>query len=127
MKKLRKVTHLRVFDFLDSFYAYGLRDKKNDFGYTVRTDYYYGDKKIFSSGLRNNVRDKEFYYCSFGINVSQLSSLKRKVNKLMRNGFLVDDSGDKINVDFLDGSDLVYKGYNKRKFMRKVLDRRLNK
>ena len=47
MKKIHKVTHLRFFDFLDSFYAYGLRKNKNDFGYMVKTDYYYGDKKYF--------------------------------------------------------------------------------
>lgn len=124
MKKLRKVTHLKVFDFVDSFYAYGLRKNKNDFGYMVRTDYYYGDRKLFSSEIRDNVRDKEFYYNGLGINLSQLSSLRRKVNRLKENGFLVEEGKNRVSVEFLDGSDLVYNGNNKRKFMRKVLQHR---
>ena len=47
--------------------------------------------------------------------------MKRKVNKLRKYGFLVEEDENKVNVEFLDGFDLVYKGNNKRKFMRRVL------
>lgn len=120
--KLRKVVHLEVFDFKESPFAYALHTDKNQFGYIVTRDYYYGNDKLFSFES-DNVEKEIFYWMTFRINKSQMKTLRKKVDKLLDKGFAYDnDCGNEINVNISGGSTIRYRGENSKEFFNKVLE-----
>ena len=121
-KRLRKVVHLQVYDFEKNPSAYALKSNKNQFGYIYRSEFYYGKDKIFSREY-DNVTAKTFYWSLLRINIDQLKSLRKKVDKLLDRGFAYDnDYGEEINVNVSGGSTIKYCGNNSKDFFQKVLE-----
>lgn len=128
MSKVRKIVHLEVFDFEESEHSYALSTNKNKFGYVYKNEYFYGKKKILETPLIDNVSNKEIYWKLFGMNLDQLKSLRRKVNKLLDRGFAYDSlRGKEINVNVSGGSTIKYRGNNSSEFFQKVLGLERNK
>ena len=106
---LRKVVHLEVFDFEDSPFAYAVGSKKNQFGYNVQEEYYDHEKLVKSKQV-NNVQRGAYYYKRFGVNLSQMNSLKKKVREISKNKMIPIDSEEGIVISFRGGSDISYQG-----------------
>lgn len=117
---LRKVVHLEVFDFDDSPFAYAVDSHKNQFGYNVQEEYY-DQEKLIKEKQVNNVQRGAYYYKRFGINLSQMKSLKRKVREISKNKMIPLSSNDGIVITFRGGSDISYKGDQVDDFVVKVL------
>jgi len=121
-KKLRKVVHLQVYDFEKSPCAYALNSGKNQFGYIYKSEYYCGKKKVFSKEYDNVVRGNK-YYSLFNVNVDQMKSLRRNVDKVLTRGFAYDsDEGPMVNVNIAGGSTIKYNGDYTKDFFQKVLE-----
>ena len=117
---LRKVVHLEVFDFEDSPFAYAVGTRKNQFGYNVLEEYYDQEKLVKSKQI-NNVQRGAYYYKRFGINISQMNGLKKKVREISKNKMIPLDSDDGIVVTFRGGSEISYTGDQSEDFCANVL------
>lgn len=122
MKKLRKVTNIKVYDFETSPRAYAVSSGKNKFGYTSHNRYYLGSKAIYDCFWNDNVESSSFYWLALSINLDQLKSLKRKVNKI-KPGDRVEiiDCPSMIKLKLETGSTIEYEGNHKEEFIEKVL------
>ena len=118
--RLRKVMHLEVFDFEDSPFAYAVGSKKNQFGYNIQEEYYDQEKLVKSKNL-NNVQRGAYYYKRFGINLSQMNSLKKKVREISKNKMIPISSDDGFVITFRGGSEISYQGNQLDDFVIKVL------
>lgn len=121
MSRLRKVVHLKVFDFEQSKCSYALNTKKNQFGYMFRNEYLLDNKKIWESPVYDEVEELAFYYLAFHINPSQMKSLKRRVNSLMKKGFAWEETENGLIMNFKGGSNLVYQGQHSEELLNKLL------
>ena len=122
---LRKVVHVEVFDFEDNQFAYAINSKKNQFGYNYIAEYYDQDKKVKEKRI-NNVERGAYYFKRFGVNLSQLKSLKRKVKEASQNKMIPVDSENGIELIFRGGSNITYHGKYPDDFTQKVLKYRRN-
>lgn len=123
MGKLRKVVNLKVFDFDTHRCAYALNTDKNQFGYMYQNQYYYGGRLIYESPEYDNVEDQAFYWLAFKINLSQMASLQKRVDKLMDDNSFIAINGDSVDAYFSNGSHLSYEGKHPLSFAKKYLKR----
>ena len=122
MAGLQKVVHIEVFDFDTDSMAYAVDSQKNQFGYKYRVEYVKDGEVVREDPEVNNVERGAFYYKKFGINLSQLGSLKRRVNSLKRKKKMIpfpEENG--VNAQFRGGSNIHYSGNNTEEFEKEVL------
>ena len=119
--ELRKVVHIEVFDFDSDIFAYAKDSRKNQFGYKYKVEYQKNGKVIKEEPEVNNVERGAYYYNTFGVNLSQLRSLRRKVRELSKNKMIPFPEEDGINAIFRGGSDIYYRGEHTQDFCDKVL------
>ena len=120
---LRKVVHIEVFDFDSDTYAYAKESHKNQFGYSYQTKFLKGDTVVRETPKVNNVERGAFYNRKLGLNLSQLKSLRKRINSLLKTkkGMYPFDDKDGVNVLFRGGSIITYRGKNTDDFYQKVL------
>ena len=120
---LRKVVHIEVFDFDSDTYAYAKESHKNQFGYSYQTKFLKGDTVVRETPKVNNVERGAFYNRKLGLNLSQLKSLRKRINSLIKTkkGMYPFDDKDGVNVLFRGGSIITYRGKNTDDFYQKVL------
>ena len=120
---LRKVVHIEVYDFDSDTMAYAVDSHKNQFGYKYSVKYL-GNKgeTVKEIPVVNNVERGAYFYNKFGINLSQLNSLKRKVNSLKkRKKFIPFPEENGVDALFRGGSHIHYSGEHVDEFCEKVL------
>ena len=120
----RKTIEVEVFDFETDQFAYAPESGKNLFGYKIKKS------KVLPNGRteliedRNNVEEYGKVYNKFGINLSQMSSLRRAVQTAKKNGktFIIPFPEDKrIEVVFRNGNRVTYTGNHPDEFCQKVM------
>ena len=121
--ELRKVVHIEVFDFASDTMAYAVDSHKNQFGYKYSVKYLgHRGKTIKEIPEVNNVERGAYYYNKFGINLSQLNSLKRKVNSLKKKKkFIPFPEENGVEAVFRGGSIVHYTGEHVDEFCEEVL------
>ena len=119
---LRKVVHIEVYDFDSDTMAYAVDSHKNQFGYKYRVDYLDKGEIVKSDPEVNNVERGAYFYNKFGINLSQLSSLKRKVNSLTKKKKFIPFPEEKgVDAIIRGGSHIHYSGEHVDEFCEQVL------
>ena len=118
---LRKVVHIEVFDFECDGNAYAINTKKNQFGYKYRTQYMRRGEVVKEIPEINNVEIGAEFYNKFGINISQLRSLRRKVKEITKKRMIPFNEKDYKEVLAKSGSSITYKGKYREDFYQKVL------
>lgn len=122
MSKLRKIVHLVVCDFDMYPGIYSLKPNKNRFGYIFQNNYYFGGKLIYQSPYYGNLLVQSFIEKLFRKNCNQLTSLRKRVEKLSDSFTeVIDQPNGEVDVRFSDGSILEYHGRYKEDFYQKVL------
>ena len=120
---LRKVVHVEVFDFESDVMAYALNTKKNQFGYKYTTEYRVGDKIAKVDPEVNNVKKGAYYNRVLGLNLSQLTSLRHLIKRVVgsRSMFPFPEEDGSVRVMVRGGSTITYRGDNQEEFFQKVL------
>lgn len=119
----RKTIEVEVFDFESDQFAYAPDSGKNTFGYKVKKSKVLPNGRLEVIKDRNNVEEFGKVYNRFGINLSQMRSLKRVVNAAQRNGklFIIPFPEDKrVEVVFRNGNRVTYSGNHPDEFCQKV-------
>ena len=119
--ELQKVVHIEVFDFEKDPFAYAVDTHKNQFGYKYSVEYQTCGIPFKEKPEVNNVERGAYYYNKFGINLSQLRSLRRKVRQVLNGKIFPFPTEDGINVVTRGGSDVTYHGEHTEEFCQKVL------
>ena len=120
---LRKVVHIEVYDFDSDSMAYAVDSHKNQFGYKYNVKYLgQRGETVKEEPEVNNVERGAYYYNKFGINLSQLNSLKRKVNNLKKKKkFIPFPEENGVEAVFRGGSIVHYSGEYVDEFCEQVL------
>ena len=120
---LRKVVHIEVFDFDSDTMAYAVDSHKNQFGYKYSVKYLGNmGETVKETPVVNNVERGAYFYNKFRINLSQLNSLKRKVNGLTkRKNFIPFPEENGVDAIIRGGSHIHYSGEHVDEFCEQVL------
>ena len=120
---LRKVVHIEVYDFDSDAMAYAVDSHKNQFGYKYNVKYLGQKGEIIKEEPEvNNVERGAYYYNKFGINLSQLNSLKRKVKSLTKKKkFIPFPEENGVDAIIRGGSHIHYSGEHVDEFCEQVL------
>lgn len=119
----RKTIEVEVFDFEQDQFAYAPKSGKNLFGYKVKKSKVLPTGRLEVIEERNNVEEYGKIYKKFGLNLSQMRSLKRVVKAARKNGkiFIIPfPEKGKIEVVFRNGNSVTYKGEHPEEFCQKV-------
>lgn len=123
----RKVIKIEVFDFESDTMAYKPESHKNQFGYKYQTSYVENGNIVRQTKEINNVEKGARIYNVLGINISQLSSLKRRVRQITKKGMFPFNEDDKVEIVIRGGSKITYQGKHKEEFYQKVLGFKLDR
>ena len=120
---LRKVVHIEVFDFDSDSMAYAVDSHKNQFGYKYSVKYLgQMGETVKEMPVVNNVERGAYFYNKFGINLSQLNSLKRRVNSLVKKKkFIPFPEENGVDAIIRGGSHIHYSGEHVDEFCEQVL------
>lgn len=119
----RKTIEVEVFDFETDQFAYAPTSGKNLFGYKIKKSKVLPNGRLEVIEERNNVEEYGKIYNKYGINLSQMGSLRRAVNSARKNGKLFVfpyPEENKIEFVFRNGNRVTYSGNHPEEFCDKV-------